>query len=108
MDILRIRGLEDGRAALAAAKVLGEIVAIASIPDGAVSAGASWFAALAAQLDREFPGTLADAILDCGDSPAAALGALRSGIASIRYDGPDRARMEALAASLGAKVVPHG
>lgn len=106
MDVVTIRGLEDGRAALAAAKARGQRVALASIPDGAISAGASWFAALAAQLDLEFPGTLAEAILDCGDSPAAALGALRSGIASIRYDGPDRARMEALAASLGAKVVP--
>jgi len=108
MEIVTIRGLEDGRAALAAAKADGRRVALASIPDGAISAGAQWFTALTAQLDREFPGTLADAILDCGDSPAAALGALRSGIAAIRYDGPDRARMETLAASLGAKVISHG
>lgn len=108
MDIVTIRGLEDGRAALAAAKARGARVALASIPDGAVSAGALWFSALTKQLDSEFPGTLADAILDCGDSPAAALGALRSGVSAIRYDGPDRARMEALAASLGARLVPNG
>lgn len=104
MDVVRIRGLEDARAALAAAKALGLRVALASIPDGALSAGPQWFAALGAQLAREFPDTLAETILDCADSPGAALGALRSGIASIYYDGPDRARMEALAASAGTRI----
>jgi len=104
---MRIRGLEDGRAALAAAKARGVRVTLASIPDGALSAGPQWFAALAAELADEFPDTLADAVLDCGDSPGAALGALRSGIRAISYEGPDRARMEALAASLGARLVAN-
>ncbi len=102
---MRIRGLEDGRAALAAAKVLGARVTLASIPDGALSAGPQWFASLSTTLSAEFPETLAELVLDCGDSPGAALGALRSGIGAISYDGPDRARMEALAASLGARLV---
>lgn len=105
MDTTRIRGLEDGRAALAAAKARGARVTLASIPDGALSAGSQWFAALTAELAAEFPDTLAQAVLDCGDSPGAALGALRSGIRVISYNGPDRARMEALAASLGARLV---
>ncbi|MBI3503431.1 MAG: hypothetical protein HY059_01215 [Proteobacteria bacterium] len=108
MNVVRIRGLEDGRAALAAAKARGESLTLASIPDGASSAGAQWFASLARELRAEFPGTLAEAVLDCGDSPGAALGALRSGIAAIFYDGPDRARMEDLAASTGARILAHG
>jgi len=105
METIRIRGLEEGRAALALARAEGRRVALASIPDGAASAGAQWFAGLAAELAKEFPDTLADAILDCGDSPGAALGALRSGIAAIRYDGPDRARMAELAAAQGARLI---
>ena len=105
MDTMRIRSLEDGRAALAAAKVRGLRVTLASIPDGALSAGPQWFASLNAMLAHEYPETLAELVLDCGDSPGAALGALRSGIGAISYDGPDRARMEALAASLGARLV---
>lgn len=102
---MRIRGLEDGRVALAAAKARGVRVTLASIPDGALSAGPQWFASLSATLSAEFPETLAEAVLDCADSPGAALGALRSGIGAISYDGPDRARMEALAASVGARLV---
>jgi hypothetical protein len=102
---MRIRGLEDGRAALAAAKARGVRVTLASIPDGAISAGPQWFAALTAELAAEFPDTLAEAVLDCGDSPGAALGALRSGIRAIRYDGPDRARMAELAQAQGSRLV---
>ncbi len=105
MEIVRIRGLEDGRAALAAAKARGASLSVSSIPDGAISSGAQWFAAVAAELAKEFPGTLADAILDCGDSPGAALGALRSGILAIRYDGPDRARMRELVEAQGARLI---
>ncbi len=104
MEPARINGLEDGRRQLAAAREAGARVSLASLADGALSGGAAWFAAIEAELRAEFPDTLADMVLDCGDCPGAALGALRAGVKTIAYAGPDRARMRAAAASVGAKL----
>jgi len=108
METVRIRGLAEGREALARARAAGTRVAIASIPDGAASGGALWFAEIAATLRAEFPETLADAILDCGEAPGTALGALRAGADTLAYSGPDPERLARLAAASGARVVPVG
>jgi hypothetical protein len=110
METARIGGMADGRRALEAARAAGVRVSLESQPDGALSGGAAWFAAIEAALRAEFPDTLADMILDCGDCPGAALGALRTGIRTIAYAGPDRARMEEAAASAGARLADpaHG
>ena len=106
METVRIRGLAEGREALARARAEGRRVAIASIPDGAASGGAAWFAEIAEILRAEFPETLADAILDCGAAPGTALGALRAGAATLAYSGPDPERLAQIAAASGARIVP--
>ncbi len=104
METARINGIGDGRRALAAAKAAGVRLSLASLVDGGLSGGAAWFVALEAALRAEFPDTLGDMILDCGDCPGTALGALRAGVRRIAYAGPDRARMAEAAASLGASL----
>lgn len=108
METVRIRGLAEGREALARARAEGRRIAIASIPDGAAAAGALWFAEIAATLRAEFPDTLADAILDCGDAPGTALGALRAGATTLAYSGPDPERLAQIAAVSGTRIVPGG
>jgi hypothetical protein len=106
METVCIRGLAEGREALSRARAEGRRIAVASIPDGAASGGALWFAEVAATLRAEFPETLADAILDCGDAPGTALGALRAGADTLAYSGPDRDRLVQIAAASGARIVP--
>ncbi|MBI1245935.1 MAG: hypothetical protein GC202_13110 [Alphaproteobacteria bacterium] len=104
MERARINGLEDGRRKLAAAKAAGTRLSLESLEDGALSGGAEWFAAIERALRAEFPDTLGEMILDCGDCPGTALGALRTGLKTIAYSGPERARMEDAAATSGAKL----
>jgi hypothetical protein len=108
METVRIRGLAEGREALARARAEGRRIAVASIPDGAASAGALWFAEIAAILRAEFPETLADAILDCGVAPGTALGALRAGAATLAYSGPHAPRLAEIAAASGARLADPG
>jgi hypothetical protein len=108
MEMVRIRGLAEGRDALARARADGQRIAVSSIPDGAASAGAAWFVEIAATLRAEFPDTLADAILDCGEAPGAALGALRAGAETLAYSGPNPRRLAEIAAASGARIVLSG
>ena len=85
---ITIHNLDHARAALAAAAGLGVPVTLLSPPRGAGYLGAGYFLALAEKATAEHPGAKASWILDCGDAPGLALGALRQGCLTIRFTGP--------------------
>jgi hypothetical protein len=101
-----VHSLGDVRAALAAAREAGRPVLLASAPAAGCYAGPGWFAALVAAARAEFPDLAVEAELDCADQPGAALGALRAGIARVRFHGGDEAaaRLREIAGVLGAAV----
>jgi hypothetical protein len=105
---ITIRSIEDGRAALRAAREAGIAVTLASVPAAGCSAGPGWFAALTTILRSEFPEVEFDAVLDCADEPGAALGALRAGVKRVRFAGHREAaaRLADIAGQRGAVVEP--
>lgn len=98
-----IHGLEDARAALAAARELRVPVAIISAPGGGGYGGAGWFAALVREAQAECPDVPVTAILDCADAPGFVLGAFRAGLKAVRFTG-----REDVAAKLADIAGAHG
>lgn len=102
-----IHSLEHARAALAAAAEWQTPVTVLSAPGAAAYAGAAWFRKVVDQAlaeHRDMARGQVTAVLDCGDAPGLALGALRQGIKAIRFTGsPENARkIAAIAGALGA------
>ena len=69
-------------------------------PDGAFTAGESYYRAVLASLPRPV-----EAILDCGDDGACAVEALNAGWRQVVLRGPARPAVAAIAAALGAEVL---
>ena len=105
-----IHGLAQARAAAATARALGVAVRLRSARGAAAHAGPMWFRELVEIVRAEYPDVRIEASLDCADQAGLALGALRLGIETIRFDGPPRvrARIAAIAAALGAKMDDDG
>ena len=101
-----VHSLAHAEAALAAAADLGVPVMLASAPGAAGYAGPLWFKALIEEACRGHPEADAASLLDCGEEPGTALGALRAGIKHIRFTGDDatRQRLADIAAQLDAIV----
>ena len=99
-----VHDLAHVRAALAAAADLGVAVTLTSAPDAAAYLGSGAFKAMIDLGRREFPQVPLTAVLDCGDAPGLALGALRIGIPAVRlHAAPDvLARVADIAGQLGA------
>jgi hypothetical protein len=99
-----VHDLAHVRAALAAAAELGTSAVLASAPDAAAYLGSGAFKAMIDLGRREYRQVPVTAILDCGDAPGLALGALRIGIQAIRLRAaPDvLARVADIAGQLGA------
>ncbi len=104
-----IHGIEHARCALAEAAARGDRVLLVSAEGAALYGGAAWFREIVALATSEFGDAVAGAILDCGDAPGIALGALRAGIKDICLDCPPsvRARVEDIAKQVGARLVPR-
>ncbi len=100
--IVVIHGIDHARRALAAAAAAHRAVRLRSAPCG----GAAWFQELVRQAAEDYPGAALEASLDCGDAPGLALGALRQGIALVRFTGPRRTRdkIAAIAKRSGAAI----
>ncbi len=101
-----VHGLEQARAAAAAAAGLNRPMRIQSAPGAAGFAGPAWFAELVAAARRAQPDAEIEAVLDCGDSPGAVLAGLRRGIETVRFTGPAAARrkLAAIADASGARL----
>lgn len=102
-----IHSLADARVALAAARATGTAVTLVSAPAAAGYAGAGWFAKVIAAAAAEFPEVAFDAVLDCGAGAGLVMGALRQGIATLRFTGEDTvaAKLADIAHAAGAELI---
>ncbi len=105
-----VHNLEHALAALSAAGRLGTAVTLASPPGAAAYLGAAVFRDMIGRAAAAHPGVEMRAVLDCGDDPGLALGALRQGIKWVRIEAPEevRARLGDIAAQLGAALDEGG
>lgn len=104
---ITIHGLDDARAALAAAQALRVPLTLISGPGAGGYGGAAWFDAVIHAARAEFPNVEVTAILDCADSPGFVLGAFRAGIKAVRFTGRDDVarKLADIAASQGAVLI---
>lgn len=99
--------LDSALAALRQARAEGAWLVLVSPPDAAAYLGAAYFWALVEAARAEVPGVAVEAVMDCGDGPGWALGALRTGFKTVVLTGNEetRARVSAIAKRLGARVL---
>lgn len=102
-----MHGLDQARAALAAAERLGVAVDLLSGPGAAAYAGAAWWGALTATARREHPAVPGRDILDCAGEAGLAIAALRAGIRTVVFTGAEAQaeRLAALARGLEAELL---
>lgn len=107
MRVVIVHGLEDARAALAAAAEAGCGVTLLSAPGTAGYAGFGWWRALIAAARRAVPGVPAEDILDCDDLAGIAVEALHGGCPAIVFTGNDAqaGQLAALASVCGARML---
>jgi fructose/tagatose bisphosphate aldolase len=98
-----VHSLDHALAALAAASALNLPVTLASAPGAATQVGPAWFKAVIDQAIAAHPDVVVTAILDCGDEPGAVMGALRTGLKQLRFNGPEP--VHAKLAAMGAEFV---
>ena len=101
-----IHNLEHAEAALAAAESLNIQITVISSPGAAATLGATVFRDIIAEAAQSHPGARFQAVLDCGDEPGLALGALRHGIKAVRIsNGPELSeKLADIAEQRGASV----
>jgi hypothetical protein len=107
MRAVIVHGLEDARAALAAAAEAGCGVTLLSAPAAAGYAGFGWWRALIAAARAAMPGVAVEDVLDCDDLAGIAVEALHGGCRAIVFTGPDAqaAPLAALAEVCGARML---
>jgi hypothetical protein len=103
---LIVHSLDHARSALTAAQETGQFVVLDSPPSGALSLGAPVFLAIIEAAAKDAPGARFEAVLDCGDAPGAALGALRAGVPVIRLaaSAPIFAKIADIARKMSARA----
>ena len=104
-----VPGIDHARLALAEAARRADRVVLVSGEGAALYAGAGWFRELVALVSAEYPDVVIGAILDCGDAPGRALGALRAGVQTVTLEASPTvlAKVAAIAQQLDARLVPR-
>jgi fructose/tagatose bisphosphate aldolase len=105
LKTVTISNLAQARAALDAARVAGEPVALASPPDAAIQYGVLFYVKLCERLTAEYPELKPVIAVDCGDRPDLAHDAIRFGLKSIVFRGDARSaeKLSDIAASLAIR-----
>jgi len=98
-----IHGLAHARSVLE----IGRPATLLSAQGAALYAGAGWWRAVIGRARDEHPDVPVNDILDCGDAPGLALGAMRIGQHALvlSADAPGFASVAAIAASLGSELL---
>lgn len=78
-----IHDIDDVRAAMAAAQELDKPVVLLSAPGAVAYLGATVFRDMVADAAKDHPLARYQAVLDCGDEPGLAMGAMRHGVSSV-------------------------
>ena len=99
-------GLDQARAAARVAREAGLRLALHSPADGVRIFGPEMFREMVDALRVEFPRLPVASVLDCGDAPGRALGAIRCGVDAVRVavDDPARARLAAIAEAHAVRI----
>jgi hypothetical protein len=103
-----VRNLKEALEAARTAADLGIAITIASPPGAALFAGPVWFKALADAARKRLPSDAAITfMLDCADSPGAALASIRCKVEAISFRGNAKARaaVAAIAKRAGVAVM---
>ena len=102
-----VHSLDDARIALAAAAAVARPVRLFSAPAAAGYAGAGWFAQVTALASADFPQVQFEAVLDCGDGAGLVMAALREGLKTLRFTGPEAiaAKLSDMARASGARLI---
>ncbi len=102
-----IHSLSHAVTALEAAEEAGAPVTLLSPPGFAAYGGAGFFNAIVRRARAKVPAAKSEAVLDCGDTPGLALGALRAGAESVRFRGQAsvRKKIADIAATHGARLL---
>lgn len=109
LKTVTIRNLAEARAALDAARVTGESIALASPPDAAIQYGVLYFVKLAEALAASYPELKPVIAVDCGDRADLAHDAMRFGLKSIVFRGDPRTaeKLADIAGTLGVQFAAH-
>lgn len=104
-----IHNLDHALGAMAAAIEAQAAIRLMSAPGAAAHGGAAWFGALADQARDAHPQAEVEMVLDCGNEPGLALGAIRTGIQAIRIKAPAKVRekIAAIASASGSRLVAN-
>lgn len=78
-----IHTLDHAKAALEAASEMDKPVVLLSAPGAVAYLGATVFRDMVAQAAQAHPTARYQAVLDCGDEPGLAMGAMRHGVSSV-------------------------
>jgi len=107
MQAVIVHGLDDARAALAAAAAAGRGVTLLSAPGAAGYAGVAWWRGLIALARAAVPDAGAEDVLDCDDLAGIAVEALHAGCPAIVFRGPhlQAGQLAALASVCGARLL---
>ncbi len=108
--VVLFHSLAHAEAALAVAAGLGTPVVLQSAPGVAAYAGAGYLMAVAERAAARRPDAAVTWVIDCGDDPGIALGALRGGWKSVRFSGRADvlAKLADIAAQIDAAVIEGG
>ncbi len=100
----------DAEAALAVAAERGTPIVLQSAPGVAAYVGAGYLKAVAERAAARRPDAAVTWVIDCGDDPGIALGALRGGWKSVRFSGRADvlAKLADIAAQQGAELLAGG
>lgn len=107
--IVLVRNSKEAIEAARAAADAGCPVTLASPQGAALFCGPVWFKALIDDARKEFPSDASVTfLLDCGDSPGAALAAIRARVEAISFRGNSKARaaIAAIAKRTGVALLP--
>jgi len=102
-----VHNLAHAIAALTAAAEADAPVTLLSPPEAAKSLGVGMFLAIIAAARAALPEAKSEAVLDCGDAPGLALGALRAGAEAVtlRASPETRAKVADIAGQTGARLI---
>ncbi len=101
-----IHSTDHALAALSVADEMGVAVTLLSAPGAAAYLGAAVFRDIVAAARKAYPEVEVTAVLDCGDDPGLALGAMRHGIGAVSISNiPEiRAKLRDIADQRGVLV----
>jgi delta 1-pyrroline-5-carboxylate dehydrogenase len=105
--IVVVHTLAHAIGALRAAACAEHHMTLLSAPNAGIYAGPGWFAAVVEAAHQAAPDAQFSALLDCGDRPGAALGAIRAQIEAVIFTGrADVARRLAdIASQSGVRLI---